>query len=242
MNVLTATLLLLCLLIFAPPEPVYAATNVEISKELTTLYRAARKVISDNQGHINNAAIADKGLSGKVVAQKALENYKAATGKAINKAKLSQAQAAMLKAVKTVMDDNQDLINEKGTGLKGFLPAIFARQVATAFSLEMKGKMNIKLTAPKKYVRNRANRPDKWENNVVETIFKSPDYEKGKSFSEDTKVKGKSAFRFILPEYYGPSCLGCHGGPKGERDITGGKKEGGVLNELGGAISLTIFH
>ncbi|WDE00093.1 Tll0287-like domain-containing protein [Thalassomonas actiniarum] len=243
MNALIARILLcLPLLIFVTPGPLYAATNVEISEELTTLYRAARKVISDNQGHINNAAIGDKGLSGEVVAAKTLENYQAATGKTISKAKMSQAQAAMLNAVKKVMDDNQDLINEKGTGLKGFLPAIFARQVATAFSLDMKGKMNIKLTAPKKYVRNRANRPDKWEHNVVETVFKNPDYEKGKSFYEDTKVKGKSAFRFILPEYYGPSCLGCHGSPKGERDITGGKKEGGVLNELGGAISLTIFH
>ncbi|WDE06432.1 DUF3365 domain-containing protein [Thalassomonas viridans] len=243
MNALIARFLLcLPLLTFVTPAPLYAATYVEISEELTTLYRAARKVISDNQGHINNAAIGDKGLSGKVVAQKTLENYQAVTGKNINKGNMTLAQTAMLNAVKQVMDENQDLINEKGTGLKGFLPAIFARQVATKFSQDMKGKMNIKLTAPKKYVRNRANRPDKWENNVVETVFKSPDYEKGKSFYEETTVKGRNAFRFILPEYYGPSCLGCHGSPKGERDITGGKKEGGVLNELGGAISLTIFH
>ena len=53
--------------------------------------------------------------------------------------------------------------------------------------------------------------------------------------------KGKQAFRLILPEYYKESCLGCHGGPKGERDITGGKKEGGVLGELGGAISVAIY-
>ena len=31
-------------------------------------------------------------------------------------------------------------------------------------------------------------------------------------------------------------------GPKGERDITGGKKEGGQLGELGGAISVLIFQ
>ena len=54
--------------------------------------------------------------------------------------------------------------------------------------------------------------------------------------------KGQPAFRLILPEYYKESCLACHGEPKGERDITGGKKEGGVLGELGGAISVTIFQ
>ena len=53
---------------------------------------------------------------------------------------------------------------------------------------------------------------------------------------------GKQAYRLILPEYYKESCLGCHGGSKGELDITGGKKEGGVLGQLGGAISVTIFN
>ncbi len=220
----------------------YAVDNMQISNELTTLYRAARKVISVNQAHINNPDIGDKGLSGDVVIQKTLANYKSASGKSLNIDKLTEAQAAMVKAVKQVMDENQDLINEKGVGLKGFLPAIFARQVATNFGLNMKGKMNIKLTAPKAYVRNRANRPDKWEHNIIETMFKKDGYEKGKPFFEETKVKGNAAFRFILPEYYGESCLSCHGQPKGERDITGGKKEGGVLNELGGSISLTIFQ
>ena len=36
-------------------------------------------------------------------------------------------------------------------------------------------------------------------------------------------------------------CLNCHGDPKGELDITGGKKEGGQLGELGGAISVVIY-
>ena len=73
-------------------------------------------------------------------------------------------------------------------------------------------------------------------------MFRKADYQKGKAFSEQSNVKGKDAFRFILPEYYGKSCLKCHGEPKGERDISGGKKEGGVLGELGGAISLIIYQ
>ena len=218
-----------------------SASNFETSSELTTLYRAARKVISDNQALINTADVADKGLSGEAVVQKTLTNYQAQTGTMLEMSTLTEAQAAMLKAVREVMDENQALINEQGVGFKGFLPAVFARHVATSFSEKMDGQMTIKLTAPKAYVRNRSNRPDKWEANIIESMFKASSYEKGKPFAEEQQVKGKAAYRFILPEYYGASCLGCHGEPKGTKDITGGKREGGKLNELGGAISLTIF-
>ncbi len=224
------------------PDLSYALSQDNVSEELTSLYRAARKVISVNQGHINKEDIGDKGLSGETVTAMALENYSQATGKALVMDNLTSAQKAMLSAVREVMDENQDLINEKGVGFKGFLPAIFARQLATNFNGKMSGKMKIKLTAPKSYVRNRSNRPDKWEHNIIENMFKKSDYPKGKPFSEQSEVKGKSAYRFILPEYYGQSCLACHGEPKGERDISGGKKEGGVLGELGGAISIIIYQ
>lgn len=224
------------------PTSSFAYSNESISQELTTLYRAARKVISDNQSHINNAELGDKGLSGKAVSAIALENYAKVAGSKLNVNTMTEAQKAMLVAVENVMNENQALINEKGVGFKGFLPAIFARQVADAFTSKMSGKIKIKLTAPKSYVRNRANRPDAWENNIIETLFKQADHPKGKFFAEQSEVKGQAAFRFILPEYYGASCLNCHGEPKGERDITGGKKEGGVLGELGGAISLIIYQ
>ena len=58
--------------------------------------------------------------------------------------------------------------------------------------------------------------------------------------AELAKKKGRDAYRLILPEYYKKSCLGCHGGPKGSRDITGGKREGGKEGQLGGAISVTL--
>jgi len=222
--------------------PVAIADEKEVlSKELSTLFRSARKVISVNQKHINDPGIGDKGLSANVVVDKAKANYQESIGIDLNLAENTQAKHAMLNAVRSVMDEAQELINEKGVGFKGFLPAIFARQVATKFTSNMDGKMKIKLTAPKKYVRNRANRPDKWEHNTIESKFKSSSYKKGQPFFENTTVKGKAVYRYILPEYYSKSCLGCHGTPKGDIDITGGKKEGGVLGELGGAISLLIF-
>ena len=185
-------------------------------------------------------------LSAAVVVQIAKDNYKKSTGTdidSIDAASLhGQLIAAELKAISDVMDEAQSTINQKGVELKGFLPAIFARLVTEKFRAAVGDKASLKITAPKDYLRNRANRPDKWESNIMESMFRSPTYEKGKPQITVAEVDGRSAFRLILPEYYGESCLSCHGGPKGERDITGGKKEGGTLGELGGAISVTIFQ
>ena len=221
-------------------------SDEEIALSLSTLLRSARAVISNKQKHINNADIGDKGLSADVVVGIAKENYKKATGTDIDSIDPGtlhgQLVAAELQAVRDVMDEAQSTINEEGVGLKGFLPAIFARLVTENFRAGTGGKATIKLTAPKNYVRNRANRPDKWEHNVIESMFRSPDHPNGQHFAEASEVKGKAAYRLILPEYYKESCLACHGDPKGERDITGGKKEGGTLGELGGAISVVIFQ
>ncbi len=219
----------------------FAGPQADSGKELTTLYRSARKVISKNQGLINEKRSGKK-LTADYVIKTTLMNFKDATGHELDMGNDPLGgKKAMLAAVRSVMDEAQDLINDADVGFKGFLPAIFARQVGTAFGKNTGGKITIKLTAPKKYVRNRANRPDKWEKSVISGKFAKAEYEKGKPFYEDSSVKGKAAFRYILPEYYSESCLSCHGGPKGSLDITGGKKEGGVLGELGGAISLTIY-
>lgn len=222
------------------------ADKEAIGKEITTIYRSARGVIAKNQGLINDASKGDKGLSADKVIAMTKSNYKNATGKDFAQADKGslkgQTQAALLDGIKEVMDSAQSLINEKGKGLKGFLPAIFAKQMGDAFNKRMTGKANIKLTAPKNYVRNRANRPDKWENDVIENHFKKPGYEKNKVYVENAQHKGKPAFRLLLPEYYKEACLKCHGEPKGATDITGGKKEGGKLGELGGAISFVLYE
>lgn len=227
--------------------PALAAEDVEATgKDLTLIFRSARKVISDNQDLINDASKGDKGLSAAAVIEQTKVNYQAAAGTELNLtddgSPTAKARAALINAVQATMDEAQALINEPGKGFKGFLPAVFGGRVANNFSAAMAGTFAIKLTAPKAYVRNRANRPDEWEDKVIETMFKQAGYEKGKAYGEAVPVKGKAAYRYILPEYYGPSCLACHGDPKGEVDITGGKKEGAKLDELGGAISLIIYQ
>jgi hypothetical protein len=216
-----------------------------LSRQIATLFRSARGVISDNQELINDASKGDKGLSPEVVIEAAKAKFETANGSALPASDTGslddEARKAMLAAITKVMTDAQPLINEQGKGFKGFLPAVFGKQVADNFSERMDGKMFIKLTAPKAYVRNRANRPDEWETSVIETKFKGSEWKNGEAFFENSAVKGRDAFRLIIPEYYAESCLKCHGDPKGEVDITGGKKEGGKLGELGGAISIGVY-
>ncbi len=240
------TILTVSLLI---PSGVRAASDEnseEIALSLATLLRASRAVISDSQSLINDATKGDKGLSGEAVLSRAKQNYEKATNESLDNIDPSTLQGELLKAeleaIVEVMEAAQARINEQGVGFKGFLPAIFARLVTESFRAKKGEVADLKLTAPMDYVRNRANRPDKWELNVIETRFKAADHPKGQHFAEMAQKKGKSAYRLILPEYYKESCLKCHGEPKGERDLTGGKKEGGRLGELGGAISVTLFN
>lgn len=128
--------------------------KVSLMREMTTLFRSARKVVSDNQALINDPSKGDKGLQAKAVQALAKVNYEESTGHPLPKTKEG-----------TLAHAAQPLINEEGKG----------------------------------------------------------------------------TLRYILPEYYGESCLKCHGGPKGSLDITGGKKEGCVLGELGGAISVGVY-
>ena len=236
-----------CVSLFAGAGHVSSAINEneEIALSMATLLRSARAVISKNQNLINDASKGDKGLSGEAVLATAKENYKKASGTDIDSIDFSTPQGELLlaemQAIVEVMDEAQPLINQEGTAFKGFLPAIFARLVTEKFRAKKGEVADIKLTAPKDYVRNRANRPDKWEHKVIEEQFKSASHPNGQHVAEMADKKGKEAFRLILPEYYKESCLACHGGPKGERDVTGGKKEGGTLGELGGAISIVIF-
>ena len=89
---------------------------------------------------------------------------------------------------------------------------------------------------------NRKARPDEWEERVIETKLNSPEWPRGQFYGESFQSKGRDAFRVAVPEYYSASCLSCHGEPKGEIDITGYPKEGAEEGDLGGVISITLFH
>ena len=100
----------------------------------------------------------------------------------------------------------------------------------------------MKVAAPPDLVRNRKARPDEWEAEVIRDKLLQANWPKGQLFATVAANKGRQAFRVAVPEYYAASCLSCHGGPKGQIDITGYPKEGASEGDLGGVISITLFH
>ena len=226
----------------APP----ADEDAVIAQSLAEMLRDARTVISNNQDLINNPELGDKHLSGQVVLEQAIKGYAKATGKNPTKIDPNSRQGRLLRAmmasIVAVTDDNQATINEKGTGFKGFIPAVFARLVSEDFNQLAKGEAEVKVTAPPELVRNRKARPDAWEADIIKTKLLGADWPKGQSYSAVVETNGRPAFRVTVPEYYAPSCLVCHGSPKGEMDLTGYPKEGGKTGDLGAVISITLYH
>ncbi len=213
---------------------------------LANVLRAARSVISANQALINDSEIADKGLTGEAVVAKTLAQFKEQTGTEVSdidpSSRLGRLVDEELAAIGEVMDENQDLINTKGVGFKGFVPAVFARRVTETFQRKIGAEVDIKVTAPPELVRNRNARPDAWETQIIREKLLSAAWPRDQVFSSATERDGRPAFRVMVPEYYTSGCLSCHGEPKGEIDITGYPKEGGKLGDLGGVISITLYR
>jgi hypothetical protein len=217
-----------------------------IAQSLAEMLQDARTVISNAQDLINDPTLGDKNLTGAVVLDRAVELYSNATGVDPRKIDPTSREGrlvhAMMAAIVAVVDDNQETINAKGTGFKGFIPAVFGRLVAEEFGRFAKGEAEVKVTAPPELVRNRKARPDKWEAEIIKTKLLDPARPMGQPYSATVETNGRSAFRVMVPEYYVESCLTCHGSPKGQMDITGYPKEGGKMDDLGSAISITLYH
>jgi uncharacterized protein DUF3365 len=223
-----------------------ADEDAAIAQSLAEMLRDARTVVSDNQDLINNPQLGDKHLTGQAVLDQAVKRYQQATGRDPRTTNPNSREGRLLRvvmaAIMAVMDENQATINEKGTGFKGFIPAMFTRLVDEDFNRMAKGEAVAKFTAPPELVRNRKALPDAWEGDVIKTKLLSKDWPKGQSYSAVVDTNGKPAFRVMIPEYYVASCLACHGMPKGEMDVTGYPKEGGKPGDLGGVTSITLFH
>ena len=241
----------LCVLLAIAPTTVAAAgppadEDAIIAQSLAEMLRDARTVVSNNQDLINNPDLGDKHLTGQVVLDQSVKRYQEATGTDPTKLDPNSRQGRLLRAMMAAIvastDENQTTINEKGIGFKGFIPAVFGRLVSEHFNQTAKGDATLKVTAPPELVRNRKALPDAWEAGIIKTKLLDSKWPKGQAFSAVVDSDGHRAFRVMVPEYYPASCLTCHGSPKGEMDLTGYPKEGAKLGDLGGVISITLFH
>src|SRR5262245_29291010 len=217
-----------------------------IANSLAAMLQATRRVISRNQERINNPDIGDKGLDGKAVLDQSVKIYQEATKTDPLKVDPSSPHGRLLRAqmdaIVEVMDSNQKAINAPGVGFKAFFPATLSRSVNESFAKRAAGDAEMKMTAPIELIRNRKARPDQWEAEVIRDKLLAPNWPKGQLFAAVVSSNGRPAFRIAVPEYYAASCLSCHGGPKGQIDVTGYPKEGAKEGDRGAVISITLYR
>ena len=217
-----------------------------IVESLAAMLRAGRTVVSRHQTEINDPAVGDKSLTGAKILAEAVQVYRENTKADPSSIDSSTRHGRLLHwqmdSIAEVVDAYQDTINKKGVAFKGFIPSAFGRLVNEAFGRRATTEAEMKVTAPPDLIRNIKARPDAWELQVIKEKFLQPNWPKGKDFSATADNKGHAAFRMAVPEYYAASCLSCHGGPKGDIDITNYPKEGRNEGDLGGVISITLYR
>lgn len=241
MNVQITSLILgvaMCLATMGAPSLVRAGDESETAELLISLLKVGRGVVSDHQALINDASKGNKGFTDEFVAHEVIDKFKAKTRIDLsrpNGVPQSGILLALLEAEREVVLEAQPVINKQGVAFKGFIPAVFGRKAGEKFY--KKTGIRVKLTGTD--YRFPGNKPDDFESEVLR-MFADPRHPKGQQYAKATMVGGKPVMRVMDPEYAGPTCLSCHGGPKGERDITGTKKEGWKEGDLAGAISVVL--
>lgn len=218
--------------------PTSAANETEVAEHLIELVNIGRAVVSEHQDAINDATKTEKGFTGEFVADQVMERFKKKTKIDLRPPNLvpqANVYLALIEAEREVVDEAQPVINRQGVGFKGFLHAVFARRVGEHFY--QKTGIRMKLTGID--YRNSRSKPDDFELEVLR-MFSDQRHPKGQTYVRNTMVDGRPALRMMDPEYAAVSCLGCHGVPKGERDITGMKKEGWKEGGFAGAISVVL--
>jgi hypothetical protein len=222
-----------------------ADEDAEIAKNLATMLRAGRTVVSRHQDQINDPNLANKGFDSKTVLAETVKIYQETSGADPMSITPNSRHGKLIRmqmdSIAEVIDAHQETINRQGVGFKGFIPAVFGRLVNEAFGRRAAGLAEMKVTAPPQFIRNPKAKADVWESGVIEKLL-SASWPKNESFAAVTQINGRTAHRTAVPEYYGASCLSCHGSPKGEIDITGYPKEGGNVGDLGGVISITLYR
>ena len=227
-------------------NPALPDDDAAIANGLATLLRAGRTVVSRHQDRLNDPKLGNKSFDSKSMLAEAVTIFQKTTGGDPHAIDANTRYGKLLRmqmdAMAEVVNAHQETLNRKGVGFKGFIPAVFGRLTNEAFGRRAAGIAEVKVTAPTKFIRNPKAKADAWETAVIQDKLLSSAWPKDRQFAEVNQTKGRTAHRTMVPEYYGATCLSCHGSPQGEIDITGYAKEGGHEGELGGAISITLYR
>lgn len=148
----------------------------------------------------------------------------------------ADAFAAEMDAVWQFFDVNQNKINYNSDGVydfKGLYCSIVGKGIGAIFT--QNSDYTIRYTGT--HVRNNFDRPDEFESMALAEVTNP---EKPDDYYELAEYKGVPSFRYVRAIYLKESCLGCHGEPAGELDVTGYPREGLKEGDFAGAISIVI--
>lgn len=216
----------------------------ETGRLLAILLDTGRVVVGNNQALINDPEKAHKGFTAEAFAAQTIALFKERTGHDL--AALATASVPsmakpllerLLEESKKTIASYQTVIDMPGIKYKGLIPATFGTEAGKRF--QNWSGVYLKQTAPEHLIRNPKNKPDEFEIAEMKKMNEPSFARDGEPIVSATVEDGK-AVRVMLPLFYRKACLICHGTPKGERDISGYAREGGMEGELGGAISVKL--
>jgi general secretion pathway protein A len=225
-------------------SPVDRMELSETARLLAVLLDCGRVVVGRAQATINNPRLEDKGFSSIVFEGQLRKEFLARTRHDLH----NLAAAPMPARVKPLLlrlaffmqeavHERQHDINKKGIGFKGFIPATFGTQVAEHFTKDTGLKLR-QIGPPQTEPRNPNNKPDEQEELLLYAIQKN--HPRVGDHVVVQQLADNGGVRVLLPLFYNKQCLACHGGPKGDVDISGYEKEGYKEGDLGGAISIVV--
>ena len=226
----------------SPLEEIRAEAE-ETARLLAKLLDAGRLVIEHNQDVIDDPHRGDKGFTADAFEQQLRQEFRRKTGLDLAAVGVKsrtfavpplarELLPALIEASKEVVQDAQVVINQRGIGYKNFIPATYGSQAAARFSK----RTHVQLKQTALQPRNPKNEPDDYERSVLQWLSGRP---RGEAYISELTESGK-VLRVIMPIYYLPECLACHGNPAGEWDISGYPREGANEGDLAGAISVRI--
>lgn len=211
----------------------------ETARLIATLLSTGRVVIDRNQSLIDDPNKGAKGFTPEVFERQVINEFRTRTGVDLTHPasahlppNTTNLLRALLDASKDVVAEAQPVINQQGVGYKNFIPATFGSRVAGRFSAQS----GIQLKQTTLQPRNPKNAPDPYEEAVLRRLLTQP----SQSVTISDMETGNNTLRVLTPIYYTRDCLTCHGGPAGELDISGYRKEGAEEGDLAGAISVSI--
>lgn len=210
----------------------------QTARLLAVLLDSGRAVINDNQMVLEESQ--GRGLTPDVFERQLVDMFRGRAGIDLHELdgtvlapRTKRLLRALVEASRQVIVDLRRDLHPQATGFTGFIPAVFGARVSARFT----GQTGVRLKQTSLAPRNPANRPDAYERGALEAFADS-------AYPRETVISEMAAdsawFRLMFPLYATRHCLDCHGEPKGVVDRMGYPREGLVLGQNAGAISVLL--